>query len=1064
MKARMKSKQSLFRNDTPSPLGCSVRVGASWRLVLVLILAVVPGVARAAEPPVPEGRRVGDLGRREALVFEGNATFTKDQILEAMAFHVDYHAASHRAAPLSDFLARLERKIALGYLRGGFPEARVAASAEANFSRIKVVITEGPRFVCGDVLLSGAPAMTNATVKQKITDVLSGFQPGAEGPTNANLAIWFPGNPAPFDEFSIKELKGKVQQALTGLNYFQPAIKVSLDPDPARHRADLRLEIADEGIKGVIADIEVIGVRTNTPQHVLEFLKLKSGMELHPGILTSVSNALWQSGRFFYQDVSLAPLPAVGKFRLTLDLEELREAPPLHQELSPEAKALLKFHDWLQDWRQRPEDFVCSMAMTSGTLRARGDVVLSASGMALAARGDASNGAPALKYAVVATPTLEGFYSSWRGRKLVHPRAEDAANLVANIELAPDPQARTEQRFSFTFVAGSRAGEGSEQMGLEVKVAPVALVREAARLNTTIKEGVLQIQSTNVLEEGLIRFRIDVKTGRLIEGVMQDPQISAHIRTEAGAFARVLREIAATTANHPNDYVTNHGFSSWVTFMAADVMEAPFIGQLFEEWLKSIPEAERPTNILATVRQVRAGATYLRALVGQENLAHILEPLNALFPRDSDDNTETFEVPRDIMPEGVDLTLFGIATIVLGSADAMLPRDSWPWVLLRETTFTLMGMGRYTEGELERLRHAEDVGPAGCLATAMLVGRVDAKLARSFAERGLSRLSTRAFEQDYRVWMNQDAVVGQVLSNVLGLLRGLREDQVALLTAVLPSDTASFVRQVAQLVRDGAGRPAGEAAWPAVEQHWANLVSAWLETGLNHFLPQVQRLTDPKALYERGRALSGSDAFLRDLDEAAQCFAKAAEQGHGEAQLLLGLCYQNGQGVAKDYAKAMLWYVKALEQQVPHAGCRIGDLHMDGLGVPKNLEEAVRYYLPEAEGAQCHGAQSRLGRILEEKNKLPESLKWYRRAAEGGDTPAQIQLANLLSDGISTQPDYQEACQWLILAMEKEKSKMIEVDLRRLKAKLTAAQVEEAQKRADTIRDRLEAISNADAK
>jgi len=57
---------------------------------------------------------VGDLGSKDALVAEGNKTFTKEQMLDAIALHMDYHLAAHSAAPLSGYLALLERKISLG--------------------------------------------------------------------------------------------------------------------------------------------------------------------------------------------------------------------------------------------------------------------------------------------------------------------------------------------------------------------------------------------------------------------------------------------------------------------------------------------------------------------------------------------------------------------------------------------------------------------------------------------------------------------------------------------------------------------------------------------------------------------------------------------------------------------------------------------------------------------------------------------------------------------------------------------------------------------------------------
>jgi len=48
--------------------------------------------------------------------------------------------------------------------------------------------------------------------------------------------------------------------------------------------------------------------------------------------------------------------------------------------------------------------------------------------------------------------------------------------------------------------------------------------------------------------------------------------------------------------------------------------------------------------------------------------------------------------------------------------------------------------------------------------------------------------------------------------------------------------------------------------------------------------------------------------------EAAECFRKAAEQGHAEAQYNLGICYEDGDGVEWSYTEAIKWYSKAADQ------------------------------------------------------------------------------------------------------------------------------------------------------
>ena len=58
--------------------------------------------------------------------------------------------------------------------------------------------------------------------------------------------------------------------------------------------------------------------------------------------------------------------------------------------------------------------------------------------------------------------------------------------------------------------------------------------------------------------------------------------------------------------------------------------------------------------------------------------------------------------------------------------------------------------------------------------------------------------------------------------------------------------------------------------------------------------------------------------------EAVKWYRKAAEQNFAEAQYNLGVCYDNGQGVAKDYAEAVKWYRKAAEQNHAQAQYNLG--------------------------------------------------------------------------------------------------------------------------------------------
>ena len=69
---------------------------------------------------------------------------------------------------------------------------------------------------------------------------------------------------------------------------------------------------------------------------------------------------------------------------------------------------------------------------------------------------------------------------------------------------------------------------------------------------------------------------------------------------------------------------------------------------------------------------------------------------------------------------------------------------------------------------------------------------------------------------------------------------------------------------------------------------------------------------DAKAQNELGEvfALGKQNVPAAHL-EAANWFRQSAELYFAQAQYNLGVCYHDGQGVAKDYAEAVKWFYKA---------------------------------------------------------------------------------------------------------------------------------------------------------
>jgi TPR repeat protein len=74
-----------------------------------------------------------------------------------------------------------------------------------------------------------------------------------------------------------------------------------------------------------------------------------------------------------------------------------------------------------------------------------------------------------------------------------------------------------------------------------------------------------------------------------------------------------------------------------------------------------------------------------------------------------------------------------------------------------------------------------------------------------------------------------------------------------------------------------------------------------------------------------------------------------ADRGDAWSQWRLGRCYEDGDGVSRDYEEAIKWYRKSAEQGDADAQFNLGYCYANGKGVKMNVKEAVRWCRMAAE-------------------------------------------------------------------------------------------------------------------
>jgi len=482
-------------------------------LHLSMLLLVLPArCGWGVEIPTGAPARVGDLGAPARLSIEGAQTFPQDEIRRALGTDLDYLVAAHPEATLSECLAALENRVCAGYRDCGFRDVAVQARFDVSASRIVAKVTEGPRFQCGALRVTGLKSIPVADFTRRFAEKLS---PPLHQATPAP-GIWKTGASVSFNPDSLTNYSAAASNTFAALGRFAATFKVEIQPEPASTNAALAVIVDNEGPAAVLRDIEVVGNQKNRSDAVIGFLGLIKRRPVNLDLIEEKARALTQAARFADSSITPTVLGPDGQVSLRVAVVENDRLPPLKQPLSRAEKTLLRLREWLLAWESRPDDLVVdwSRPTAPGKGPPRIEVIVAPSGGIVARVMGNSPGLenPQDLYSLVVKSEALALFAQVHQRKLRIPLPTGYSGVFF-AKLGPSANATGE--FSLNLGAGLSPAQTTTSWQVRLDLLPAALTYYLYRPGTkaTWQGDVLTIRTEDLM------LRVEGGTGLVRTGL-----------------------------------------------------------------------------------------------------------------------------------------------------------------------------------------------------------------------------------------------------------------------------------------------------------------------------------------------------------------------------------------------------------------------------------------------------------------------------------------------------------------------------------------------------------------
>ena len=164
---------------------------------------------------------------------------------------------------------------------------------------------------------------------------------------------------------------------------------------------------------------------------------------------------------------------------------------------------------------------------------------------------------------------------------------------------------------------------------------------------------------------------------------------------------------------------------------------------------------------------------------------------------------------------------------------------------------------------------------------------------------------------------------------------------------------------------------------------------------------------DNTGLFNYANMLHNGYGVRRDRETALVIFRKLAERGFKPAPFYIGLYYEKGYVVEKDYATALRFYQLGASANDPYCYNQLGRMYSLGLGLPKKEEAMGFFYYEQAAklgdvmGLSNMAYAYEVGQGVEQD--LVKAIELYQRAADAGEENAIKSLKRIHDELLASE-------------------------------------------------------------